>query len=409
MLNWPLSTLNGRFHNSIFLTRKKLTEDPLGKVINFDYTVEAVGRLADKNHWHYEVWKRFLKKKNIEAIPKDIPFVPTYLTETLYHCNTCGVPSKMDWNSQLRGVILPIICKDGSVLQPVGMSLDCAQCGNPVEIEPPMRKWEGDRYNGQIYLDEAARDEAGTYLYTYSAISEPPRVVDKSKFVERFMELKAKLVPSISPNNWVVHLKDLCDARKRSKNQYFRHITQTQLSNFIRDVGQLVCEYHEKNMCIWNTSVMLKNPNQKSRQWAKEAAFYLIVAQPIVQSCKNGFSPVFNFERTQKDGWATNLFLKLQGTGAWTHMTQGIPVGLPKFVEPKPCPYLEIADMVSFVVARYLIREYRLSNGENIKIDFDPQYFGYIRYTGFVSDGGVDYAERNCFPEEMKTCLDIDK
>ena len=47
---------------------------------------------------------------------------------------------------------------------------------------------------------------------------------------------------------------------------------------------------------------------------------------------------------------------------------------------------LEIADFISFVIARYLLQ---VGRGDESKIDFDPRILGLIAYTGFRSDGGA--------------------
>jgi hypothetical protein len=91
-------------------------------------------------------------------------------------------------------------------------------------------------------------------------------------------------------------------------------------------------------------------------------------------------------------GWVFQL-LHRRMTLLWPWITNGLPVMSPQFVEPKFSIYLEIADIVSFVIARYLYCLGKRAGGESSNPEIDPSELGLVRY--IITDGKGDWNHEN--------------
>ncbi len=62
----------------------------------------------------------------------------------------------------------------------------------------------------------------------------------------------------------------------------------------------------------------------------------------------------------------------------YAYLARGIEIKEPEFVKPSLYPCLELADFVSYVVARFHLKKW-----QNDKIEMDPLRFGTVTYLGF--------------------------
>jgi hypothetical protein len=112
----------------------------------------------------------------------------------------------------------------------------------------------------------------------------------------------------------------------------------------------------------------------------------------VISGCtKTGIQPHFVFD-AEKDsegayvipGWARKAFEGSHLNLVFPFLTRGIEIPYPEFVNPASKPFLEVADFVSFVVARYC---YRRIMGQ--PIDLDPKHLGPVSHIGFDPSGDV--------------------
>jgi len=75
------------------------------------------------------------------------------------------------------------------------------------------------------------------------------------------------------------------------------------------------------------------------------------------------------------------------------YLARGIEIPEPVFVSPASRPCLEVADFVSYVIARYC---YRRIKGQ--PIDLDPKYLGPVVYLGFDSSGALLFSRSTGYP-----------
>ena len=91
--------------------------------------------------------------------------------------------------------------------------------------------------------------------------------------------------------------------------------------------------------------------------------------------------------------WATDSFGGLQRTLLYPFLAKGIPIPEPRFVRPGSHPCLELADFVSFVVARYL---WQLHQGK--EIEFQPARLGKVFYMVRRRNGGLLQLRQTGYP-----------
>ncbi len=87
--------------------------------------------------------------------------------------------------------------------------------------------------------------------------------------------------------------------------------------------------------------------------------------------------------------WARHAFLGSERQLLYLYLCHGIPVPEPRFVKPGSHPCLELADFVSFVVARELFRY-----GLGLPTEYSTSRLGKVRYSwtdpnGYTSSGRI--------------------
>jgi hypothetical protein len=100
-----------------------------------------------------------------------------------------------------------------------------------------------------------------------------------------------------------------------------------------------------------------------------------------------GARPYFTFDAQQAkpdfvEAWAQRVELGARYSLLFGFIAKGFHIESPKFVQPGSHACLEIADVVSYVVARY-IRSRLLG----VTPDLDPAHFGEVNYSAFLPKG----------------------
>ncbi|MCA1738452.1 MAG: hypothetical protein LC740_06380 [Actinobacteria bacterium] len=122
----------------------------------------------------------------------------------------------------------------------------------------------------------------------------------------------------------------------------------------------------------------------------------------IYAATKDRIQPSFVFD-SEKDseannviyGWAQDAFYGSRLNLLHAFLARGLEIPEPMFVRPGSRPCLEVADFVSYVVARYCFRKLK-----NQPIDLDPELLGPVYYLAFVPDGDVVTSMSTGYPWE---------
>jgi len=351
----------------------------------------------DMSHWinaevaSYAKYKVF-KERKVES--KQIP------KELLSYKLKC--PNNHHFKPNWLGKRFPtsvLITKDFQLIRQSSCFTKCSVCNELAVFPIPDVEYRQDL---DIFGDEAFRQVDNKTIYIYSFVSFSGGDEDKNIFEKKFLDLKKLIAPSIDPCSWVLHMKELLSATNRSKNAALSHLHQDEVMDCISKIIELIRSHNEKYILNLYSSVGIANGiNKKGPDEikCKEEVYSASFIRVIQDTTAHGLAPKFYFEETGSDGWAKNFFHGWRMTLVWPFLTKGLPVMSPKFVDPSFSLYLEIADILSYVVARYLFCIGRRVEGENIKAEICPSSLGLVRYIYLNSRSDGVYHDSVGFPD----------
>lgn len=355
------------------------------KVIVFKTGSEMLFRAAnmDPRHWANKLHEQLLKKNVYERAIQPVEYCPVFLEKMEIGCRHCGNQVKPDWLEK-RSPILPYVSNDGLIMKMRHATENCKSCGSEVLIDIPLVPHKSMR---RFYGDEALRTELlDKVIVTYTFVGEPYEEDVKEDLRRRFLNLKRSLIPELDPTGWVLHFKELWSGRE--KYPHTKKLNTSQVRTFADQLGALVSAF-ENELVVFNSAGVFIKPSSfkgEEEKKLKSRVVYPLLMNCLLSHTSEGYSPHFFFERSNTDGWLGNLFRGSMLTLAWPFITHSNPIPEIEFVKPTHDFLLEIADFISFVIARYLLQ---VGRGDESKIDFDPRILGLIAYTGFRSDGGA--------------------
>jgi len=168
-------------------------------------------------------------------------------------------------------------------------------------------------------------------------------------------------------------------------------------------VDKLLLLIKKSNLFIYNiASVVVQNntANRKVQSLLKNEAYILLILNVIDEWTTKNAQPKIFFD-SEKDSkankiihsWARDTFRGSQYSLLYGFLSKGIEVPEPKFVPPASHPGLEVADFVSFTIARYYLRMWQ---GKEIEID--PKDMGLVTYLGYDSNGDLLWKRQEGYP-----------
>jgi len=263
---------------------------------------------------------------------------------------------------------------------------ECPGCKLKVLIELPVNKL---RSKGSLFGDDAERTFQGKTVKIYSLIG-----LDQSLLagLEKAVRgLKKDLLPSIPPEQWKIHMKDLWAGGNRYKHPVFSILEKEDIDNFIK---QFLVIIRKQNLFIYNIATTYlhdKETCKRKQNLYRAEAYLLLVLNAIDEWTSKNAQPTIYFDSEKRSkasetvhGWARNVFKGNQYALLYGFLSKGIEIPEPKFVPPASHPGLEVADFVSFVIARYYFRKWQ---GKSIEIK--PEEMGLVTYLGYDNKGDL--------------------
>ncbi len=146
---------------------------------------------------------------------------------------------------------------------------------------------------------------------------------------------------------------------------------------------------------IGNAPMYILNEKQ-----LRDYAYQLLVLNVIDEFTEKGAQPHILFDAEKHSSfkkvvqaWARDSFQSGQRHLLYTFVARGIEIPEPQFVTPASHPCLELADFVSYVVARCYLRRW-----QQRRIEMDPIDFGMATYLGFDQRGDILRRRRIGYP-----------
>ncbi len=339
---------------------------------------------------------RTMTNRKYRSEKQEFFFLPELLLSLKFKCEN-GHDFYPDWLKKCRPQT-PVRAKAGGFFIPVTRTETCNVCGGKVSISLPTQKIKG---SGSFFGDEAMRESGENYIVTYSVVQKPTGTTFQEDLFSDLAKAKQKLCPKLNPNAWVIHCKDLHDGRLRKRSSDFSDLSKGDINGFFYELAELISKH---KLTVWNAAYVLPKParfTKREAQDAKTVVYGALLLKVIVDCSESGIMPHLFFERTEKDGWAKRQFNGMLHTMMWPFITKGVPIPTPKFVSPDFDPVLELADFVSFVIARYLFVREERKRGESKDFDIDPATLGHVRYSHVTSKEHTIHATQVGYPTEF--------
>lgn len=364
----------------------------------FDTVVGMFKELdLDPTDWVNKEQKDFyFNQKKRERTPQNVRYYPKELDKINLTClnNHTFTPKWLE----KRFPSMPFRRRDGQLFQPITAEVECPVCREYTTIDLPYNSnYLGDAH---LYGDEAMRDINEKIIMSYSVVAQPRKPDVHLKFKSEFLTLKKELVVQLPPDKWVLHFTDLMNGGQRKKIKYLADLTKEDVLKFSEKLGKLISKYPEQ-LVKWNCTGVYHKPIKYKKEQVrdlKSRVYYPLIGRIITEHADSGMSPHFHFERTDSDGWAKNLFNGGRLTLMWPFISRVLPVPNPTFDLPTDSIYLEIADFISFVIARYLYVIGKRAEGESLDFECLPSWLGEIRYLGYNKEGTCLFETEKEYP-----------
>lgn len=311
----------------------------------------------DKNHWINKEALEFAKPKNYKNTSVTLKHIPKWLLAKKFKC-TNGHLFSPKWLEK-RPPVSIFMGKNGNYLQQTSTDIICPICKVKLSLPLPAATFGGEI---SIFGDEAFRTSGGSLISVYSFVSFSGNNDSNNRFNREVVKIKKK------NNLEIFHLKDM-NFEKQGDT----------ISDFIK----LIKKFNEsEDLNIYSSILISDNdkPQDKEKQKIQTHCFSAAMLSIIQECTVHNLAPKFFFERTERDGWAKNFFKGARLNLSWAVITNSLPVGSPSFVIPETNPLLEVADLISYLIARKIYQVAERKQKRVVKLKFHPDSLGGIRY-----------------------------
>ena len=342
-----------------------------------------------------------MPKRTYETTAQALRHVPEDLARIRIKCPNpeCATSFPPDWLKKIPP-IHPVKPNVGSgVWVPAAKEVECPKCRKSLMFPLPIEEQKAEY---SFFGDEAYRSIEDLELLTYSLVgTNSVRLAEVEEAVRAF---KAELCPSESPDSWHLNMKKILTEHARRRHPIFKEWDQDFVKDFARRFFALVKNFDEAFVVHNITAIYHKINGIKQRKIEKrelrQESYSLLLIKIIGDCTKIGIKPYFTFD-SDKDseanrvihGWARDAFHGSRINLLFGYLARGIEIPEPVFVSPASRPCLEVADFVSYAIARYC---YRRIKGQ--PIDLDPKHLGPVVYLAFDPSGDLLFSRNTGYP-----------
>lgn len=283
-------------------------------------------------------------------------FAPPEIVGRQMHCSQCGEDVSVPMNTLFDQALVPVIPLDydpqsnNKYWAPAQVHAPCPNCRAQCPIDLPQAAFKG---RVTLFGDEAFREGARRF-FCLAAIGGSDNYL--SDFFDKINQLKIDLEPKRSPLDWRLHMTELHSGQRRRRHTVFQSWSQAKCEGAVGEMFKLLRD--SSNIFKFITASV--QPPTTSFAEIKRKTYVILLSDLIFNFTKLGFAPDFFFDAERavpRDSdviqqWARAAFTQSQRQLLYLFISHGIPITEPLFVQPGSLPPLEVADFVSFVVAR---------------------------------------------------------
>jgi hypothetical protein len=308
--------------------------------------------------------------------------IPSTLLNLTFKCDVCHRQFKPDWLKPLGFPLGPYPTSSENIfLQRVTTTINCTVCMSETVIEMPRGNLN---YVVKFYGDEAERVLDKGSLFTYSVVGISPKWLEELE--SDIKNLKRDLSPNLVPEEWSIHMKKLWNGSTRNTHPEYEGWSKKTVDKFLMEISKIISKYGNRlfkyNILFYSNTVSSKS------KYLRDEAYITLITVIISELAKRDTSPHFHFDSIKNStsshtvhAWAKKAFENGCENLMYGFISRGIPVPEPVFVSPGSNSMLELADILSFSVARYNFN--RIAKKPQ---DIDLKMFGEVCYMGLSSD-----------------------
>jgi hypothetical protein len=325
--------------------------------------------------------------------------VPQDLVHKKYECPDCGSMVEVPWTEKLEFPKQPIQPNSGEgFFVPAGFPLRCHDCNSKFDVEVEIKENESIWH---LYGDEAGRyihrntTKHGVDLNFFCITLVALHRRKHSRVQRSIRKLKKSIKPTVDPDQWQHHFTDIWSSKPNSET--FSLKNKEDKITYGKELAKIIKKARPE-LVSFNISGCIKVPNNKKDRsihikHLKEDIFSQSILTTLMQMRSFGKNLAWVFDNVKDatdgrrtEGWAEECFLGLQYTRLFTYVSAGAPVLKPEFVQPGSHYLLEIADFISYCVAREFEKA-----AQNTKTEFPRSLLGKGFYQATLGDGNVSY------------------
>lgn len=335
--------------------------------------------------------------------------VPNELIEKKFNCPDCKTEVHVPWVEKLpypRQPFNSLIKKISFV--PSGFPLCCPikSCQKEFHVSVPIlpnkNRWAlyGDEAGRYIHQPNPKYSSKPLHFYCITLVGLHRKKHERLR--RQIEQLKKSIAPSLNPEIWQHHFSEIWGSHPDSgkfilqnKDAKINHAKK--FAKIIREARPELATFNISGCIIVSDDTKEWKQHLKTQ---KENLFCQAIMATLQQFRSNHKSVNWIFdnvkdttEGTRTEGWAAECFLGLQYTRLFTWLSSGATVLEPKFVPPGSHYLLEIADFISYCVARDFEKAILGSKSE-----FPSSLLGKSFYQGTIGDGSVKYKWQHGLP-----------
>ncbi len=344
------------------------------------------------------------KSKKVQNLLKHLP---EDIAALRLECPECSKQFRPNWfklSSEPRIPIKPNDHDGTGRWVPTKSYEICPFCEEVVPLDLPVVEMQS---KVMLFGDEAYREKQGKLVFTYSLVGADFKMIPKIE--DSLRELKLKLCPSESPDGWAFHMKELWSGDQRRKHRIFGTWDFEKVLFAVQGIFQLIQSHAE---CIFMYNIAstakgsMKGFNSKSALERPQDNTYILLINYVINELTTAKAqPVLKFDAEKQtkgnqviQGWARDAFSGSQRCLLYSFVAKGIEVPEPVFVQPASQACLELADFISYIVARFYLKKWQ---GKEIEKVLDPHNLGKVTYLSFDKTSSLVFHRTESYPWEL--------
>lgn len=287
------------------------------------------------------------------------------LEGTTSHCSNCGVENAIDWLKEMKFPHEPVKPNQGDGRWiPVSIPIECSGCKLNYVYQIPVIERES---TWGLYGDEAGRivefNGERLHFFCLTLVGLHKR---KHKLLQlKLNKLKLDANPDVAPEAWTHHFTEIWSDSGPGRRFAFPGVAEK--ISYGQSFAKMIFDLAPELVCYNFSSAIVLSDNRRDNASAiksqKEDLFKqaLLITLDSMRANKKKVAWYFDNikdstsgERTE--GWALECFLGLQYTPLFTYLAAGAYIPEPVFMKPGSHYLLEVADFISFCMARDFLK-----------------------------------------------------